>query len=80
MQAHGTSIPEGHGVWMAGYQVPVDNTGGFVAGIALTPLLPWGRRKRVAGKVRVPAFGFARTGAAPQTVPRALDTSELRPT
>jgi flagellar motor protein MotB len=31
VQAHGTSIPEGHGVWMAGYAVPVDKKGGFVA-------------------------------------------------
>jgi len=29
--AHGTAIPEGHGVWMAGYKVPVDGTGSFVA-------------------------------------------------
>jgi uncharacterized repeat protein (TIGR01451 family)/fimbrial isopeptide formation D2 family protein len=31
VQAHGTAIPEGHGVWMAGHEVPVDGTGGFVA-------------------------------------------------
>jgi flagellar motor protein MotB len=31
VQAHGTEIPDGHGVWMAGYKVPVDNTGSFVA-------------------------------------------------
>jgi len=31
VQAHGTSIPGGHGVWMAGYRVPVDAAGGFVA-------------------------------------------------
>ena len=31
VQAYGTGIPEGHGVWMAGYKVPVDNTGSFVA-------------------------------------------------
>jgi hypothetical protein len=31
VQAHGTAIPEGHGVWMAGYKVPVDDTGSFVA-------------------------------------------------
>lgn len=31
VQAHGTAIPKGHGVWMAGYKVPVDGTGGFVA-------------------------------------------------
>ncbi len=31
VQAYGTGIPEGHGVWMAGYKVPVDDTGSFVA-------------------------------------------------
>ena len=31
VQAHGTAIPEGHGVWMAGYAVPVDSDGRFVA-------------------------------------------------
>ncbi len=31
VQAHGTAIPDGHGVWMAGYKVPVDDTGSFVA-------------------------------------------------
>jgi hypothetical protein len=31
VQAHGTAIPEGHGVWMAGYAVPVDKNGSFVA-------------------------------------------------
>jgi hypothetical protein len=31
VQAHGTAIPEGHGVWMAGHEVPVDGTGSFVA-------------------------------------------------
>ncbi|MEJ2330525.1 MAG: flagellar motor protein MotB, partial [Gammaproteobacteria bacterium] len=31
VQAYGTAIPEGHGVWMAGYEVPVDGSGGFVA-------------------------------------------------
>jgi len=31
VQAHGTSIPQGHGVWMAGYAVPVDGKGSFVA-------------------------------------------------
>jgi uncharacterized repeat protein (TIGR01451 family) len=31
VQAHGTAIPEGHGVWVAGHEVPVDDTGGFVA-------------------------------------------------
>jgi len=31
VQAHGTAIPEGHGVWMAGYAVPVDAKGSFVA-------------------------------------------------
>jgi flagellar motor protein MotB len=31
VQAHGISIPQGHGVWMAGYAVPVDENGSFVA-------------------------------------------------
>ena len=31
VQARGTAIPEGHGVWMAGYAVPVDDKGNFVA-------------------------------------------------
>jgi flagellar motor protein MotB len=31
VQAYGTAIPEGHGVWMAGYAVPVDENGSFVA-------------------------------------------------
>jgi flagellar motor protein MotB len=31
VHAHGTAIPEGHRVWMAGYAVPVDNKGNFVA-------------------------------------------------
>jgi len=31
VQAHGTGVPEGHGVWMAGYSVPVDKKGSFVA-------------------------------------------------
>jgi len=31
VQAHGISIPQGHGVWMAGYAVPVDKKGSFVA-------------------------------------------------
>ncbi|MDF1526735.1 MAG: isopeptide-forming domain-containing fimbrial protein [bacterium] len=31
VQAHGTAIPDGHGVWMAGREVPVDGAGGFVA-------------------------------------------------
>jgi flagellar motor protein MotB len=31
VQAHGTKVPEGHGVWMAGYSVPVDKKGSFVA-------------------------------------------------
>ena len=31
VQVHGTAIPEGHGVWMAGYEVPVDDKGSFVA-------------------------------------------------
>jgi len=29
--AYGNAIPENHGVWMAGYEVPVDGTGSFVA-------------------------------------------------
>ena len=31
VQAHGIAIPQGHGVWMAGYAVPVDEKGSFVA-------------------------------------------------
>jgi flagellar motor protein MotB len=31
VQAYGNAIPEGHGVWMAGYKVPVDGKGNFVA-------------------------------------------------
>ena len=31
VQAHGTGIPEGHDVWMAGFAVPVDAQGDFVA-------------------------------------------------
>jgi hypothetical protein len=31
VEAHGAAIPKGHGVWMAGYEVPVDGTGSFVA-------------------------------------------------
>ena len=31
VQALGTAIPEGHGVWMAGHAVPVDRKGAFVA-------------------------------------------------
>jgi flagellar motor protein MotB len=31
VQAHGSDIPEGHNVWMAGYAVPVDENGSFVA-------------------------------------------------
>ena len=31
VQAYGTAVPKGHGVWMAGHKVPVDNTGSFVA-------------------------------------------------
>jgi flagellar motor protein MotB len=31
IQAYGSAIPEGHGVWMAGYSVPVDKKGSFVA-------------------------------------------------
>jgi flagellar motor protein MotB len=31
VQAFGTAIPKGHRVWMAGYAVPVDDSGRFVA-------------------------------------------------
>ncbi len=31
VQAYGTAIPGGHGVWMAGHKVPVDGAGSFVA-------------------------------------------------
>ncbi|MEN7972781.1 MAG: OmpA family protein [Verrucomicrobiota bacterium] len=31
VQTHGTVIPEGHRVWMAGYDVPVDGKGSFVS-------------------------------------------------
>jgi len=31
VQAQGSAIPQGHGVWMAGYEVPVDGKGSFVA-------------------------------------------------
>jgi flagellar motor protein MotB len=31
VQVHGTDIPEGHDVWFAGYAVPVDGKGCFVA-------------------------------------------------
>jgi uncharacterized repeat protein (TIGR01451 family)/fimbrial isopeptide formation D2 family protein len=31
VQAYGTAIPKGDGVWMAGYKVPVDHTDSFVA-------------------------------------------------
>jgi len=31
VQVQGTAIPEGHGVWLAGYEVPVDEQGSFVA-------------------------------------------------
>jgi flagellar motor protein MotB len=31
VQAYGTAIPAGHGVWLAGYAVPVDGKGSFVA-------------------------------------------------
>ncbi|MEN8135068.1 MAG: OmpA family protein [Thermodesulfobacteriota bacterium] len=37
VQAHGTAIPQGHGVWMAGYGVPVDSKGSFVAEEILPP-------------------------------------------
>jgi len=35
VEARGTAIPEGHGVWMAGHQVPVDGAGRFVAEVIL---------------------------------------------
>ncbi len=31
VQAHGKAIPQGHDVWLAGYTVPVDGSGTFVA-------------------------------------------------
>ncbi len=31
VQAHGKKIPDGHDVWLAGYAVPVDDEGNFVA-------------------------------------------------
>jgi flagellar motor protein MotB len=31
VQASGSGIPDGHGVWMAGYAVPVDSKGEFIA-------------------------------------------------
>jgi len=31
VQVYGTAIPEGHGVWLAGYALPVDDQGRFVA-------------------------------------------------
>ncbi len=31
IQVHGKEVPDGHGVWLAGYTVPVDNKGSFVA-------------------------------------------------
>ncbi len=31
VEAQGSAIPKGHKVWMAGYAVPVDDKGGFVA-------------------------------------------------
>ena len=31
VEVHGTDIPEGHGVWLAGFDVPVDAKGRFVA-------------------------------------------------
>jgi flagellar motor protein MotB len=37
VEAHGTAIPPGHGVWMAGYQVPVDDKGAFTAEEILPP-------------------------------------------
>jgi flagellar motor protein MotB len=37
VEAHGTAIPPGHGVWMAGYQVPVDGKGAFATEEILPP-------------------------------------------
>ncbi len=37
VQAFGDAIPPGHGVWMAGYAVPVDAAGAFVAEEILPP-------------------------------------------
>jgi flagellar motor protein MotB len=37
VEAHGTAIPPGHGVWMAGYAVPVDDKGAFTAEEILPP-------------------------------------------
>ncbi len=37
VRVHGTAIPPGHGVWLAGYEVPVDSTGGVVAEEILPP-------------------------------------------
>jgi flagellar motor protein MotB len=31
VHVHGTAVPEGYGVWVAGYSVPVDHKGDFVA-------------------------------------------------
>ncbi len=31
VQVHGKEIPEGHGVWLAGHPVPVDDKGNFIA-------------------------------------------------
>ncbi len=31
VQAHGTAIPKGYGVWLAGYPAPVDDQGRFIA-------------------------------------------------
>jgi flagellar motor protein MotB len=31
VEAHGNDIPDGYNVWLAGYAVPVDDTGSFVA-------------------------------------------------
>jgi flagellar motor protein MotB len=35
VQAHGNTVPAGHSVWLAGYPVPVDSAGRFVAEIIL---------------------------------------------
>jgi flagellar motor protein MotB len=37
VEAHGTAIPPGHGVWMAGYKIPVDKKGAFTAEEILPP-------------------------------------------
>jgi len=35
IQAHGNAVPAGHSVWLAGYPVPVDSEGNFVAEVIL---------------------------------------------